>query len=263
MEKFLFLVLLVPVSWLPTLANAKAGDLVESNEVSASVSDNKLIRWEPVRKVSGFSGSVTVHGEGGAPLFVILGNLKRDQTPQNHADVWIIEGGLNDIKWFCDGTSESLGFWTEYETRLNQIADYAQVCGVKKLYFQEMTPVVAELVNQNPYWAEIDVPGKLPRMNEIIHHIAEEHNAGVIAVYDSFAPYWKDWSYDSSVHPNTFGADHLAEAWASGIRDSLGKNSSIYVGGDSITNAVSLTVFLEKLARLFPNAVRNNWSLYE
>ncbi|MEK7477896.1 MAG: SGNH/GDSL hydrolase family protein [Patescibacteria group bacterium] len=211
----------------------------------------------------GFSGSVTIRAQGGATLQMILANLKANQTPQNHADVWIIEGGINDIKWFS-GANDPPGFWTEYSYYLNQFTIYAETCGVK-LYFQEMTPVVAEVINQWPYWLGLDVPGKLPRMNTKIHDRAETSGNGVIYVYDAFSPYWKDWnSGDSSVHPNDLGAEKLAEAWANGIRKDLAKDSTIYVGGDSIAARVSLGVFYNKLIALFPNAVdAETWNEYE
>lgn len=216
-----------------------------------------------IKRAASYSGDLTIYGQGGAPLQTIMNNIKADQTPLFHADIWIVEGGVNDIKWYS-GPSDPPYFWTEYEGFHNQIQAYAQSCGVKKLYLQEMTPVVPDLVNNDPYWMGLDVPGKLPRMNGVIHQLARTYGCGVIVLYDAFFPYWADWSYGTSVHPNATGVDHLAQVWAEGIQDNLTPNVSIYVAGDSIVNCVSPAVFLEKINRqLALDAARPVWNQYE
>lgn len=204
-----------------------------------------------------FSGSVMIHGQGGAPTGQILINLKEDQTPQNHADIWIIEGGINDIKIHPDPEI----FWTVYNGNLAQIALYAKECGAK-LYLQEMTPVT-NAINESPYWMGLDVPGKLPKMNGCQRSVAAECGQQVIALYDSFLPYWKDWNSEgSTVHPNETGVDKIAQAWTDGIKPDLTKDASIYVAGDSIVNAVPPEILIKKIDASFPNAV-NYWESYE
>lgn len=208
-----------------------------------------------------FAGSVTIHGQGGATLAMILANLKADQTPQHHADVWIIEGGINDIKWFA-GYDDAGDLWAEYFFNLCQIASYAQACGAK-LYFQELTPVVAAMINQDPYWAGLDVPDKIPVMNAMIHQIAGIDGWRVVDVYDAFAPHWVDWNNGgSAVHPNATGTLMLAAAWAKGIKGDVSKNTSIYVAGDSIANTVSSDLLLAEIVANFPSAAEA-WCGYE
>ncbi len=267
-------------SLLPVVASAlddSPDELSKINKISTSVvekgkittvvkvlSDISTTTTMVTLAQPGFSGSVRIHGRGGAPMFQVLQDLEEDQNPQNHADIWIIQGGVNDIKWFYNPSYPS-SIFTEYQDYLGQIASYARDCGAV-LYFQEMTPVVPDMINQWDYWMGLDVPGKIPRLNTIIHNVAATYDVGVISLYDDFLPNWVNWnSGGSSVHPNTIGIQHLAEAWAEGIRSSIRQSSSVYIGGDSITALVSSGLVVTDLNNiLLSNAVPpDSWIKYE
>lgn len=249
--------LLIAVGWmlLFQLTGASGALRLEGGAPTTRTTTRKTLHAD-----TGYGGTVTVtiHSAGGVPSPGILANLKADQNPRQHALVWIFAGGINDLKLFGNNPGTRL----YYQEQLEQACDYAALCNAR-LYLQEPTPVVKDLIEADPYWAGLDIPGGIQKMAGIVNAVALKKGVRVIRVYDDFLPRWGEWSYGDSVHPNSLGAQKLAQAWAGGIRIDLCHSASVYVAGDSIAGYVSPEVFLGEMIKNIPAACDPAWERYE
>lgn len=185
--------------------------------------------------------TLDVYATPGAPTFKIKEAVFKNESPKNHHDIWIMQGGANDVFWYGTKTTVMV---ENYLRSWTAVADLATSCGATVI-FQELTPVIPSIID---VWVPKTAPNepKIKMLNSALAAFAAKRQLRLIKLYDDFKPHWNtsagSWGLvlkSDSVHPSAEGAKALAKCWVEAIRDDIAARPHspvrVAIYGDSIT----------------------------
>lgn len=188
------------------------------------------------------------YGWPGATMAQVRSKLFDTETTMTHHEIWIVEGGLNDLNY----TNGDYRLAQEQMTsNWLQIRDHARNLGVD-VYFSEVVPVAP---NEDAKCTWIPVAPKIQALNLHLAVLAQDYKLNTIGLYDDLEPHWTSaadaWCKNfancgtiDGAHPNALGSKAIADHYYAALRAGLVRNGpkSIAIFGDSIVATTYLPV---------------------
>lgn len=195
-----------------------------------------------VLAVQGHAMNITVDNYGwpGATASMITSRVLDTETTASHHDIWIVEGGLNDLNYSCGNYRYAQEQITSNWLQVQALADRLGVT----VYFSEITPIAP---GEDPICSWAPCNPKIELLNLRLAVMALDYKIKTISLFSDLEQHWTKtadaWCLNlanngkiDGAHPNALGAQAIAEHYYSDIRSMLVQTGpkTIAIFGDSI-----------------------------